>query len=148
MYLSIIYAICLILTLVVVLVFIKRRNSIPPHQRIPELPGWLPVLQHIPSLMRIGFNHLEYFRSCTDKYGKIWQFYVPPLIPVIQKADAIVFTTDTEVLKYVLSTGFKEGVFAKGPEMAIQHREFLGKGIFTSNGERWRGRKFFILFLI
>jgi len=143
MYQTIIYALCLILTLVFVYVFIKRRNAIPPHQRIPELPGWVPVLQHIPSLMKIGFNHLEYFRSCSDKYGKIWQFYIPPLIPVIQKADAVVFTTDPEVLKYVLSTGFKEGVFAKGPEMAIQHREFLGKGIFTSNGERWRDTRNF-----
>ena len=125
---------------------LRLRDPIPKENRIPEIDGRVPILQHLPLLKKLGDNHLEFFRKCTDKYGKTWQFWVPSMIPGIIKPFAVVFTADPEILKFVLSTGFKEGLFDKGEIMMMQHRDFLGKGIFVSNGERWKSEFFFFLF--
>ena len=144
----------LLLVVVALLLFIvynvyRQRETIPPENSIPTLPGRWPILQHLPFFKNtIKDQHLKYFPTFTDQYGKIWQFYLPRELPGIQKPYAIVFTCDPEVLKYTLSTGFKEGLFQKGETSLRQIREFIGSGIFGSNGQRWQGNKQITFFYI
>ncbi|KAG8893551.1 hypothetical protein FRB99_001879, partial [Tulasnella sp. 403] len=47
-----------------------------------------------------------------------------------------VITRDQDVVKFMLSTGFSD--FWKGPTQRMCAAEFLGKGIFTADGDDWK----------
>jgi cytochrome P450 len=48
---------------------------------------------------------------------------------------------DPETIKHVLSTKFREGVYGKGPFQIDQYKQFIGTGIFNSNGALWKHQR-------
>ncbi|KAG8891494.1 hypothetical protein FRB99_003566, partial [Tulasnella sp. 403] len=47
-----------------------------------------------------------------------------------------IITRDHDVVKFMLSTGFTE--FGKGSNLRLRTASFFGKGIFASDGSRWK----------
>ena len=126
-----------ILAIVFLLLKVSYYNTKVPNglKPIPLIEGRVPLVQHTYSLYKLENEMLEHCRKMSDIHGDIWKLYVPTTF--ITKPRAITFSCNPEVLQFVLSTGFKQGLFAKGVSSSAQYKEFLGSGIFTSNGERW-----------
>ena len=59
----------------------------------------------------------------------------------------VVVVHTPELVEDLLSAGFKAGLFGKGSGTFAAFSPFLGRGIFTSNGERWKGQRDFASYL-
>jgi len=98
-----------------------------------ELPGKVPVLGHFLHISEKGTFNLNYFKEVTAVHRTI-QFSLP-------FAPCIYWTSDPAVIKRILQTGFKAGIYEKSPFMINQFKDFLGKGIFLVNGDQWKSKR-------
>ena len=99
----------------------------------PLIGGSIPVFGHLFYFMTKEQNQLPLHRELCKKYGRIYRFRLPGV-------EAIV-SVEPEVLKHVLSTGFKQGIYQKGDRPLERSRELFGRGIFAVNGEEWTSQR-------
>lgn len=100
---------------------------------VPEIPGKVPVVGHLLEINEIGDFTLHYFKDITSVHPTV-QFSLP-------FAPCIYWTSDPAVIKRILQTGFKEGCYEKSSFMINQLKDFLGNGIFLSNGDAWKSKR-------
>jgi len=98
-----------------------------------ELPGKVPVLGHFLHIYELGEFNLQYFKEVTEIHPTV-QFSLP-------FAPCFYWTSDPSVIKRILQTGFREGVYEKSPFMMNHFKDFLGKGIFSVSGDQWKSKR-------
>lgn len=95
----------------------------------PEISGSIPVLGHMLYMLSRGGNQLPTHLELSRKYGRCYSFRI------VNRR--VVVAVDPEMQKFVLSTGFKQGLFEKGLASTERGKELFGKGIFAVNGDQW-----------
>jgi len=94
----------------------------------------LPLIGNINLLTintHIIFEQLTYYFS---KYGNVYRMY----IPFCNKfgINRWIFVNDPETIKYIMKDNFDN--YPKGEESHQIFKDFLGNGIFNSDGENWK----------
>eukprot|EP01102_Stenamoeba_stenopodia_P016561 TRINITY_DN57_c0_g1_i1.p1 TRINITY_DN57_c0_g1~~TRINITY_DN57_c0_g1_i1.p1 ORF type:complete len:496 (-),score=123.72 TRINITY_DN57_c0_g1_i1:44-1531(-) len=126
------FTIGLLVILFILSVLVSVRNARPKlpvgTKDVPTVPG-LPLIGNLVEFVRAGDNSLPVFEKYLYVLGKIYRMNVMGLDFVI--------VNDPEYLKHLLVTKFGD-VYQKGEEFQEQYHDFLGKGIFVSNGDQWK----------
>lgn len=137
MYARPISASCLFLTIfflcVALRIYAQRSRTTTIH------PKGYPLIGNLLEFMDMfnGSRTYDVIHEWADKLspgGKTWQFTIPRFPGV--GCGQIYFINDTEVLKHVLQTNFKN--YVKGHNFRAIFEDFLGNGIFASDNAQWK----------
>lgn len=114
--------------------FIKRHSCIPPVERLNTIfPTWLPTfgLDVILRNMR-AFKKHTFLRSWADDMNRMDTHTM--FVNII--GQRLFVTNDPENVKSMLATDFD--AWSLGQERINSMSEYLGMGIFTSEGPAWK----------
>lgn len=130
------YLIFALVMIIILFLFIKlwlsMRHASKRLQQIPEVPGGLPIIGHLISLIR---------RPPWDTLSQ-WVLQYGPIIRFNLFGRQIIAINDRDMLKRVLQlkfTTYQKDKFTYGPFMCL-----LGTGLVTSEGPLWKQQRGFI----
>ncbi|KAF9200281.1 hypothetical protein BGZ49_009502 [Haplosporangium sp. Z 27] len=113
-------------------VYKYRSNAIGTRRR-PELKqpkGAFPLVGHLPLLATVQFNEIqELFEKQYNELGPVWSISLPGFGRMVQ-------IDIPENVEYVLKTNFSN--YGKGQVFLDIVGEFVGEGIFSSDGAKWK----------
>ncbi|KAK0734105.1 cytochrome P450 [Lasiosphaeria miniovina] len=106
-----------------------------PGQRAPSIPSRLPFgISIVAETIRMAKQHrnIDFWRgvfSSTDAWTAECRII----------GQRMVFTADPENIKAILATQFAD--YGKGAPFHAKWKDFLGDGIFTTDGEQWHNSR-------
>ncbi|ELR12900.1 cytochrome p450 superfamily protein [Acanthamoeba castellanii str. Neff] len=101
------------------------RMGLPGPWGVPFFYNFFDILQHKARIY-------DWFTENTLKYGDVWMVTAPA-------KPWIVVVSDTKSIDHVLRTNFDN--YIKGPNMIKILHDFLGDGIFNTNGRNWKQQR-------
>ena len=135
-------AICLLIILPILYLIVSRI-----HRRIAlrKLGSRAPCVPHyLPFGVDVGYRNIKHSQASTDLDFWSWVFSHCPS-PNSATAefdvggDRFIVTAEPENIKAVLATQFAD--FGKGKPFHDDWKDFLGDGIFTTDGELWHNSR-------
>ena len=106
----------------------------PAGSRPVPSPPSLPFFGHTLTLYRARFATLAQFGAWVRECGNIYKF------TLLGDRD-IVLINEPDLIKHVLSTKFRTGVYGKGRYQQEQYFDLIGNGIFNSNPPLWKEQR-------
>ncbi|KAI9032471.1 cytochrome P450 [Hyaloraphidium curvatum] len=102
---------------------------------VPVADGAWPLIGHQLALRRFVGRRLERAVEVAERFGEVVRstFYSP-----INGVMEIYFLTNVQDVEFVYRDPWR---FIKGPGVQATTREFLGHGIFASDGDQWKGQR-------
>lgn len=98
----------------------------------PDMPGRLPVVGHLLTLHRQQHRIWDWCTEVHAQLGRTVRFVVgPAFCPAI----VMIRTTEPQNVEHILKTNFNN--YGKGEFWAQVFAEFMGRGIFSADGEHW-----------
>jgi hypothetical protein len=96
-------------------------------------PTAYPIIGNILDYIFVGNNHMLVIQNMYRRHGSTFHAFLPGL-PIGMR---LVFVHRAEHVKHILSDAFKQGKYGKGDFLRGAYYDFLGDGIFNTNGEQW-----------
>merc|ERR1712054_219280 len=128
-------AVVILLVLLVVLLSARRIAAPSPPKGVPS-PQSSPYLGTFLEMDRNWDRILDWFLDKSAEYGyRSWAMCAPRLGTLSTHGTAIMISTP-ENLKHILKDEFDS--YEKGLQVNEMLTEFLGDGIFTSDGDKWK----------
>ena len=93
-----------------------------------------PIVGNINLLTVNTHNIFEKLKSLFNKYGNVYRVYIPNFN--LFGINRWIFVNDPESIKYIMKDNFSN--YPKGTESYEIFKDFLGDGIFNSDGENWK----------
>lgn len=102
------------------------------HDNIPTLAidDYTMFVGHLPKLLSLKHDFHEWM------YQSVKKMNYPPLVSVSIPMVKYVFIQDPKLIKFAMETNFDS--VQKGEQICEEYEPLLGKGIFVSNGEKWK----------
>ena len=105
----------------------------------PRMPTYLPLgADFIYKGVKSMYQHknLEFWDDMFRIYGTEASRYT---VELMLAGERDIFTADPENIKAILTTQFSD--YGKGEEFHYRWKDFLGDGIFTTDGEQWHNSR-------
>ena len=115
------------------------------HRAIRKLGAFAPVVRsRLPFGIDTAIRSVSHSKSNTDSKFWDWLFTWSPnenskTIEVTLARDRFIFTADPDNIKAILATQFDD--YGKGEPFHEDWKDFLGDGIFTTDGELWHNSR-------
>jgi len=110
------------------------------HGRLaPDAPGRLPIIGHMLAMSKLPVlkpGIWDYFVDLHSKLGRTFRMVVGPECAPLK---VFMFTSDPVNVEHILKNKFEN--YGKGQEVEAVFEEFLGKGIFAVDGDRWKQQR-------
>ncbi|KAF9200280.1 hypothetical protein BGZ49_009501 [Haplosporangium sp. Z 27] len=122
----------LLLAIAAYYVYKYRSHAIGTHRRpdLKEPKGAVPLIGHLPLITLIKLTEIqEIIEDQYNKHGPVWSISLPGFGRIIE-------IDSPENIEHVLKTNFPN--YGKGQAFVNIVNEFVGKGIFTSEGAEWK----------
>ena len=134
----------LLILLVVVILYLSV-TSLYERSKVRRLGSFAPTVRsYLPFGIDVVFRHIRCTLSNTDLAFWSWMFAQSlntgsPTVEITAGRKRHIFTADPENIKAILAIQFQD--YGKGKRFHEDWKDFLGNGIFNTDGEMWHANR-------